>query len=130
VKILVAAAVLATFIASSAFAQSYDPSIGTGNIVPWGGSPAYSQTYQPDAQASARVVPARRQARSPYNAYGAVTPFGSPGTDQSRKNNTGAAREAAMRECSNSAAPYKQTTWGSMELHQYRVCMMRHGQPE
>jgi hypothetical protein len=130
VKILVAAAVLATLVASPALAQSYDPDIGTGNIVPWGGSPAYSQGYQPDASASARVVPGRRQAQSPYNAYGAVTPFGDPRTDQTRKNNTGAARETAMRECSGTAAPYKQTTWGSMEIHQYRSCMMRHGQPE
>jgi hypothetical protein len=130
VKILVAAAVLATLVASPALAQSYDPDIGTGNIVPWGGSPAYSQGYQPDARASARVAPGRRQAQSPYNAYGAVTPLGDPRSDQSRKNNASTAREAAVRECSSAAAPYRPTTWGNMGLHQYRVCMMRHGQPE
>jgi hypothetical protein len=129
-KFLAAAAVLATLVASPAFAQSYDPDIGTGNIVPWGGSPAYSQGYQPDANASARVVPGRRQVQSPYNAFGAVTPLGDPQREQSRKNNAGNGREAAMRECSGAAAPYKQTTWGSMEIHQYRSCMMRHGQPE
>jgi hypothetical protein len=126
-KTLVAAAVLATLVASPALAQSYDPDLGTGNIVPWGGSPAYSQTHQ--SNANARVIPGRSQARSPSSAYGAITPFGGLRTEQSRKNNTGSAREAAVRTCSNLAAPYKQTL-GSMQIHQYRSCMMQHGQPE
>jgi hypothetical protein len=35
---MIAAVAVATFLASPAFAQSFDPSIGTGNVVSKGGS--------------------------------------------------------------------------------------------
>jgi hypothetical protein len=61
---------------------------------------------------------------SPYSAYGAVTPFGSP----LQTTNTG--REQALRDCNQTAAPFKENTWGSMQIQQYRSCMAQHGQAE
>jgi len=66
----------------------------------------------------------------PYEAYGAVTPFGSPNIDAKPAKGVAAAREAALRECSAKARAYTQTTWALMEVHQFRTCMMQHGQPE
>ena len=130
-KKLFAALALTAFLASPAFAQSYDPDLGTGNI-------ARIQTTSPSAAAQdayAQVRPAKPVARpqarggtsaqNPLSAYGAVTPFGS-GSEAS----VNAARGAALRECSVLAGKYTETTWSHMELHQYRTCMARHGQPE
>jgi hypothetical protein len=61
---------------------------------------------------------------SPYSAYGAVTPFGSP------VKATNTAREAAVRECNVLAAPCKEMTWGTMQIQQYRTCMAQHGHAE
>jgi hypothetical protein len=77
-KMLIADAVLATVVASPVSAQSYDPSIGSGNIVPY-------VDYQNRAVGGAlrnysRVNPSHgRTARraNPYAAYGAVPGFGS-----------------------------------------------------
>jgi hypothetical protein len=41
-----------------------------------------------------------------------------------------AGRAAAIHECSILAARYSQHDWGDTEIHQYRTCMARHGQPE
>jgi hypothetical protein len=41
-----------------------------------------------------------------------------------------AARAAAIHECSVLASRYSQYDWGNTEIHQYRSCMARHGQPE
>ena len=125
-KTLIAAAVLATLVAPPAFAQSYDPDIGTGNIVQWNSPTAFPQ--QGGREAFARVAP--RGTASPYRAYGAVTPSGSPvgtGNGASRMN---AGREATLRACSLESRRYTQTTWGNMDGHQHRTCMMQHGQME
>jgi hypothetical protein len=133
---LIAAVALATVLASPAFAQSYDPDLGTGNIAAQIEAPAsrsdaqgaYAQVrhgagaavHRPNGQGGARLP-------SPYAAYGAVTPFGSPASD---RNDATAARAAAIRACSAIAAPYKEMTWGHMGIHQYRTCMTQHGQAE
>jgi hypothetical protein len=41
-----------------------------------------------------------------------------------------AARAAALRKCSAIAARYPESTWGDMEIDQYRACMAEHGQVE
>ena len=133
---LIAAVALATVLASPAFAQSYDPDLGTGNIAAQIEAPAHRLGAQ-DAYAQVRHgAPAAvhrlnghggARLQSPYAAYGAVTPFGSPALD---RNDATAARAAAIRACSAIAAPYKDTTWGHMGIHQYRTCMTQHGQAE
>ncbi|MFL5085246.1 MAG: hypothetical protein ACJ8FP_10560 [Xanthobacteraceae bacterium] len=127
-KTLIAAAALATLLAFPAFAQSYDPDLGTGNIVSWSDSAAATRNApERGHSAFARVIPGR--AGSATRAYSAVTPFGAP-VNGNRANHASAPREQALRECSTAAAPYKSTTWGHMELHQYRTCMAQHGQAE
>jgi hypothetical protein len=121
-KMLVAGAVLATLVASPALAQSYGPlhraEPPNSNSAPHrynGANPNHGRTA---GQAN------------PYTAYGAVTPFGSPGVAQNGANHMSAAREAAVRECNTMAQRYQDGPWGSMKLHQYRACMARHGQME
>jgi hypothetical protein len=116
-------AVLAALIASPALGQSYDPDLGTGNIVPYA---AYqSRTVDPGVGPNVGT-----QSGSPYTAYGAVTPFGSPGVAGSGAKQIRAGRAAAVQECSVSAQAYAETTWGSMKGHQYRSCMALHGHAE
>src|SRR5262249_22507012 len=122
-KMLIAAAALATLVASPAFAQSYDPDVGTGNIVQWNSAPAFTQ--QSGRDAFARVAP--RAPASAYRAYGTVTPSGTPVDSGSGMN---AARAAALRACSVESRRYTQTTWGNMDGHQHRTCMAQHGQME
>jgi|SRR5262249_15017362 len=141
-KMLVAGAVLATLVASPAFAQSYDPDLGTGNIVQWNDSTTYTGVAPRGAHGAFARVPSGGAA-SPYAAYGAVTPFGSPaGTNgtvaplgspaaaPNAGNHMSAARETALRECALQSRRYTQTTWGTMEVHQHRTCMAEHGQME
>ena len=56
-KMLVAAVALATLVASPAFAQSYDPDVGSGNIVPQADAANYLRAplHQNDANAFASV---------------------------------------------------------------------------
>jgi hypothetical protein len=128
-KKLMLTVALASIIASPGLAQSYDPDIGTGNIAAQIEAPA----AQSNAQAAYARVPAgtavrhvnrHRAAHAPYQAFGAVTPFGSPASA------TNASRDVAVRECSALAAPYRQTTWGNFEIHLYRTCMSQHSQAE
>jgi hypothetical protein len=145
VKMLVTGAVLATLVASPAVAQSYDPSIGSGNIVRYADHQNetvgralynYSRANPSDGRTARRANPGAggnggAQFRSPYSAYGAVTPFGSPGVAQNGANQMSAARAAAIRECSTMAQRYQDTTWGStMKSHHYRTCMVQRGQVE
>ena len=110
---------LAMAFASPAFAQSYNPDIGSGNIVQApGGHPAWSNVARGAVNSSAT------------SAYGAVTPFGSPSSAQHKQGGAGSAREAALRECSAMGRRYTQTTWGTMEIHQFRTCMAQHGHAE
>ncbi len=131
---LIAAVALATVLASPAFAQSYDPDLGTGNIAAQIEAPAsLAQGAYARVRDGAPAVVHRlnrgggARLQSPYAAYGAVTPFGSPALDRS---DATAARAAAIRACSAIAAPYKEMTWGHMGIHQYRTCMTQHGQAE
>jgi hypothetical protein len=41
-----------------------------------------------------------------------------------------APRAAALRKCSAIAARYPESTWGDMEIDQYRAYMAEHGQVE
>jgi predicted LPLAT superfamily acyltransferase len=43
---------------------------------------------------------------------------------------TGAARAAALQACNRLAARYPIHEWGNTQIHLYRSCMARHGQPE
>ena len=86
-------------------------------------APALAQSHGRNG-GPARVLP------SPYNAYGAVTPFGSPSLDLRSPDHVGAARAAAIRACSAQALPYKEYTWGDFEFQQYKSCMAQHGQVE
>ena len=73
-KYLVAVATLAAVIASPAFAQSYDPSIGSGNLNAWpyrASPPAQGNTTY-DARAQVPRVDSRHRApaRTPHSAAG------------------------------------------------------------
>ena len=70
------------------------------------------------------------RSRSAQRAYNAVTPFGSPGDRQNPQSTMSPTREAAVRECTVKSRQYTETTWGDMQMHQFRSCMMQHGQPE
>jgi hypothetical protein len=41
-----------------------------------------------------------------------------------------AARAAALQACNRLAARYPLHEWGNTQIHLYRSCMARHGQPE
>ena len=82
-KLFVAALALASLAASPAFAQAYDPSVGSGNIVPpyddpkvpstvyWGGSTgAYAQAYSGEYGAYAQAYPGE------YGGYAQMPSFG------------------------------------------------------
>jgi hypothetical protein len=126
-KTFITALALATLVAFPAFAQSYDPDLGTGNIAASSESPSYGRGHQQDQSAFARVVP--RGSRSAQGAYAAVTPFGAPALERNGANMT-AARAASIRECSGLAASFRQPTWGNMDSHQYRTCMAQRGHAE
>ena len=66
---------------------------------------------------------------SAATAYGAVTPFGTPGAAHSSNHST-SDRETALRECSTVSRRFLQSTWGTMDVHQHRACMAQHGQAE
>src|SRR5262245_6320780 len=120
-KKLMLTVALASIIASPAFAQSYDPAIGSGNIAAQieapraqsNGQAAYARV---PAGTSVRLVNRHRAVDAPYEAFAAVSPFGSPVV-------TNASRGTAVRECSALAAPYREYTWGNFEIYQYRTCM-------
>jgi hypothetical protein len=122
-KTLFAGAVLAALVASPALGQSYDTSVGSGNIVPY--VDYQNRTVDPRVGGNGGAQP-----ESPYTAYGAVTPFGAPGVARNGANQMSAARAVAVRECSTMAQGYQDTTWGSMKAHRYRVCMAQHGHAE
>ena len=82
-------------------------------------APAFAKSHKTDSAS-----------RSARQAYGAVTPFGSPNTPGNVQSTAGSPREAALRECSVKSRQYLETTWGDMQMFQFRACMMQHGQPE
>lgn len=129
-KTLIATLALCTVVAAPAFAQSYDPDLGSGNVGGFTAAPAYAWSVE---GAYARVVPAHRRtraARNAYNAYNAVTPYGSPTDSGNPSGIMTGARETALRECSTASRQYTETTWGDQQMQTFRSCMMRHGQPE
>ena len=128
-KKLMLTVALASIVASPAFAQSYDPAIGTGNIAaqieaPTAQSNAQAAYARVPAGTSVRLVNRHRAVDAPYEAFAAVSPFGSPATV------TNASRDTAVRECSALAAPYREPTWANFEIYQYRACMAQHGRVE
>ena len=50
------------------------------------------------------------------------------GQSESRVNQTSAAREAAIHECSVKASKYSMSSWQSTQLEVYGTCMAEHGQ--
>jgi len=40
------------------------------------------------------------------------------------------ARAAAIRECNDKVAPFRDYTWGDDQAMRYRACMAERGQPE
>ena len=82
-------------------------------------SPAFARSHQ-----TTRDVDALAHA-SGAAAFAAVTPFGSPVQEPA-----GSPRASAIHTCSTDSAKYSQPTWADMNIHQYRSCMARYGQPE
>jgi len=131
-KTFIAALVLAGLVAFPAFAQSYDPDLGTGNIAPYSASTPYSANVAQPGSAGAARVPGGFG--SAAKAYGAVTPSGTPGAANSG-NQSASARDTALRECSVLERSFNgvggnQDRWGAQAVTLYRSCMMQHGQPE
>jgi len=58
---------------------------------------------------------------APYLAFGAAEPS---------QDFTGRDRDTALRECADMSRKYAESTWGAMQMQQWRTCMMAHGQPE
>jgi hypothetical protein len=71
-KTILLGAGLAVATATPSLAQSYDASIGTGNIVPFYGQTAQSGVTQGAGNAYARILP--RSARGARNAYARIVP--------------------------------------------------------
>jgi hypothetical protein len=69
-KTLLATAAVVVMIASPAFAQSYDPDIGSGNLDSW---PYTSNPDNPYADRATQI--------SPYGAYGFDPSYGAYGFD-------------------------------------------------
>ena len=63
-KRLATALALATLVASPAFAQSYDPDVGSGNIAPSYGQTAKSSVNRDARSAFARVLPGATMSQS------------------------------------------------------------------
>jgi hypothetical protein len=73
------------------------------------------------AQTGAPLIGPNAQASQ---AFGAVTPFGSP-----TQRGMSPTREAGVRECSAMASRYADKD-SNMPIMQFRMCMAQHGQPE
>jgi len=102
-------AVFAALLCSAAFAQDVGPRPGTGSKAQSSDHPAFAwRGYGSGNDA-------------PYRAFGAVNP---------REGLNSAAREPALRECAETSRKYTESTWGHMQMHQWRTCMAAHGQPE
>jgi hypothetical protein len=77
-RLAVVAAVATIGIAGPAFAQSFDPDVGTGNIVPFSVGPASVQPTVHPMRAATRTVRHRGAAarRSGFNAFAMVPAAG------------------------------------------------------
>jgi len=127
-KTLIAALTLGALVATPAFADVHGSKVGIGKVASSRDNHAHAR--KAGRHAIARVAPHTHQSTSPLAAYGAVTPFGSPTDRQNPQSTMSPARETAVHECSLMSRQYLETTWGDMQMHKYRTCMMQHGQPE
>jgi opacity protein-like surface antigen len=112
-KTIMMAAAVAALLAAPAFAQTLDQARGTLSRTQASDEPGYAWRGYGSGQ------------DSPYRAFGAVTPFGSP-----TNGHDGGSRDTALRQCSIESRKYTQTTWGTMDMHQHRACMAQRGQME
>jgi hypothetical protein len=113
-KTMIAGAALAVIIGSPAFAQGQ----GIGESAPQLNTPA-GATHPRTSGKGAAVR--GHHSRDAYGAHAQVPAAG---------RQPGDARENALRDCSEISRKYTQSTWGDMDIHQHRTCMMEHGQPE
>jgi hypothetical protein len=130
VKLLMLALILATLAGASASAQSYDPDVGTGNIARPSDDPAYAWRAERRGSDFATGAAPRGEAHSPYAAHNAVAPFGTPGSATNGARQSADTRTAAIQACSDMSRKYAEPTWGTMQMHQFRTCMMQHGLQE
>jgi len=113
-KTMIAGAALAAVIGSPAFAQGQ----GIGDSAPSLNTPAGAT--HPRASGGHAAVRGHHSSAA-YRAHAQVPASGGQ---------LGDPRENALRECSEISRKYTQSTWGDMDIHQHRACMMQHGQPE
>jgi hypothetical protein len=111
-RIMMATALVA-LLGAPAFAQTLGHARGTGAKTQASDQPGYAWSGYGSGH------------DSPLQAFGAVTPFGSPANAPD-----GGSRETTLRQCSAESRKYTQTTWGNMDMHQHRACMAQHGQME
>jgi hypothetical protein len=108
-KPIVLAASLAALLCSSALAQDRAPRPGSGNKAQSSDQPGYAwRGYGSGHDA-------------PYRAFNAVNPNEGPNS---------AGRDTALRECAEVSRKYSESTWGHMQMYQWRTCMTGHGQAE
>jgi hypothetical protein len=102
-------AALAALFCSAAFAQDSGPRPATASKAQSSDHPAFAWRGYGSGQ------------DAPYRAFGAVNP---------REGLSSAAREPALRECAETSRKFTESTWGHMQMHQWRTCMAARGQPE
>ena len=132
-KKLIAALALGALVATPAFAHAHGSHVGAGKVASSKGKHAHVR--KAGRHAFARVAPRTQQSTSPYAAFGAVTPFGSPTDRQNSQSTMTPVREAAIQECSRMERTFNgvggnQDRWGAQAITLYRSCMMQHGQVE
>jgi opacity protein-like surface antigen len=108
-RAIVLAAALAALVAAPALAQDPVPRPGKSSKAQSSDQPGYAwRGYGSGHDA-------------PYRAFGAVNPgegLNSP------------TRDPALRECAATSQKYTESTWGTMQMNQWRTCMAARGQPE
>jgi opacity protein-like surface antigen len=108
-KTIVLAATVAALVGSPVFAQDPVPRPGKTSKVQSSDHPGYAW----------RGYGSGRDA--PYRAFGAVNP---------NEGLNSAGRDTALRECADVSRKYSESTWGHMQMYQWRTCMTEHGQAE
>jgi hypothetical protein len=101
----VAALVSVPAVTVPAYAQSFAPGPGIGDI----------QASRPAPTRMHRGVPHHRSARRAYASFAAPEPTG---------------RDAAIRDCNAAAAKTYAVRDSNWSISAYRACMVEHGQPE
>jgi hypothetical protein len=103
-KKLIAAAALAALVATPAFGQTLRGATPERGAFPAGDNPTGN--------------PARSRGR---DAFTARAQAGGPGAG---------GRDEVLRDCAGKSRPYAESTWGTLQMHEWRSCMAEHGQPE